>query len=85
MSYEKVEQAKTLLIGTKQTKKAIKQNDVVEVFIARDADQQIVDPIVTLCKNRGITVSFIENMKQLGKACGIQVSAAMAALPKNEQ
>lgn len=85
MSYEKVKQAKTLLIGTKQTTKAIEQGNVTHVFIARDADQQIVNPILDICKDRGIQVSFFDTMKLLGKACGIQVGAAMAALPKKEQ
>lgn len=84
MSYEKVKQAKTLLIGTKQTIKAIEQGRVCEVFIAADADQQIVAPVLKMCKERGIAVSLIDSMKLLGKACGIQVGAAMAAKSKNE-
>lgn len=84
MSYEKVKQAKNVLIGTKQTKKAVLQGTVEEVIIASDADQHLVDPVVELCKDRGITVSFVDSMKKLGKACGIQVGAAMAALYKKE-
>lgn len=85
MSYDKVKQAKTLLIGTKQTKKAIENGKVEEVFIARDADQQIKNPILELCKNRGVPVTFVDSMELLGEACGIQVGAAMAALPKKGQ
>lgn len=85
MSYEKVKKAKNVLIGTKQTKKAIMQGNVEEVIIARDADQQLIDPIVALCKNQGVTVSFVDSMKMLGKICGIQVGAAMAALHKKNK
>lgn len=85
MSYEKVKKAKDLLIGTKQTKKAILQGKVEEVFIAEDADQHLTDPVVELCKDQGITVHFVDSMKELGKACGIQVGAAMAAILKRGQ
>jgi len=84
MSYEKVKNAKNLLIGTKQTKKAIMQGDVEEVFIAKDADQHIIDPIVDLCEDHGITVNFVDSMNELGKACGIQVGAAAAAIQKTD-
>jgi len=84
MSYEKVKNAKNLLIGTKQTKKAIAQGNVKEVFIAKDADQHIIDPIVNLCEDQGITIHFVDSMKQLGKACGIQVGAAAAAIQKSD-
>ncbi|WP_407692001.1 ribosomal L7Ae/L30e/S12e/Gadd45 family protein [Radiobacillus deserti] len=42
MSYDKVAQVKTgLIIGTKQTLKAMKNGEVSEVVIADDADQHV--------------------------------------------
>jgi large subunit ribosomal protein L7A len=82
MSYEKVKQAKSLTIGTKQTKKAIEQGKVTEVIVANDADPQVTYPIISLCKERGIAVTRVDSMKQLGKACGIEVGAATAAILK---
>ena len=41
MSYEKVEQAKKTIIGTKQTVKAIHAGIVTEVIIAQDAEERI--------------------------------------------
>lgn len=84
MSYEKVKQAKNVLIGTKQTKKAIIQENVEEVFVAEDADQHLIQPIIDLCQEHGIKVNFVDSMKQLGKACGIQVGAAAAAIQKSD-
>ncbi len=80
MSYEKVKQAKKLAIGTKQTKKAIEQNKVLEVFVASDADAHITHSIVSMCKERGITVNYVDSVRELGKACGIEVGAATAAI-----
>ncbi|SFJ37696.1 50S ribosomal protein L7ae-like protein [Thermoflavimicrobium dichotomicum] len=80
MSYEKVKQAKSLTIGTKQTKKAIEQGKAEEVFVAADADPHITDSIVAMCKERGVAVVHVDSMKELGKACGIEVGAATAAI-----
>ena len=38
MSYEKVIQAKSVIIGTKQTIRALKNQLIQEVIIAEDAD-----------------------------------------------
>ncbi len=43
MSYDKVKQAKARTVGTKQTKKAIEQGKVLEVYIAKDADQHVTE------------------------------------------
>ena len=46
MSYEKVEQAKKTIIGTKQTVKAIHAGIVTEVIIAQDAEERIIAPVM---------------------------------------
>lgn len=80
MSYDKVNNAKTLLIGAKQTKKAIQQGKALEVVIAADADEQMKQSLVQLCRNHGVAVIHVDSMNELGKACGIDVGAATAAI-----
>lgn len=84
MSYEKVEQAKSLTIGTKQTAKAVEQGLAEEVVVAKDADKRITSKIVALCNEKGIPVSYVESMRRLGKACGIEVGAAVTAIKRCE-
>ena len=84
MSYEKVEQATALVIGLKQTVKAIEQGMVKEVFIAKDADQRLTGKVAILCKEKLIEVEYVDSMRKLGKACGIEVGAATAAIMINE-
>lgn len=79
MSYEKVKQAENLSIGTKQTTKTVEQGKAAEVFVAKDADPRIIAKIVNLCRKTGVPVTYVDSMKQLGKACGIEVGAAMVA------
>lgn len=80
MSYEKVEQATALVIGLKQTIKAIEQGMVKEVFVAKDADARLTSKVVSLCREKTIPVDVVDSMRNLGKACGIEVGAAAAAI-----
>lgn len=82
MSYDKVKQAKARTVGTKQTKKAIEQGKVLEVYIAKDADQHVTNGLITMCQDRNITIQYVDSMKDLGKACGIEVGAATVGILK---
>ncbi|MEX2415390.1 MAG: ribosomal L7Ae/L30e/S12e/Gadd45 family protein [Paenibacillaceae bacterium] len=80
MSYEKSLQAQPISIGTKQTTRMVELGLALEVFVAKDADPRITLKIINLCKKMGIKVTYVDSMKQLGKACGIKVGAAVAAV-----
>ena len=71
---------KEKVIGVKQTKKAAEQDKLEMVFIASDADQRVVGPIRELCESKGISINTANTMKQLGKAAGIYVGAAIAGI-----
>lgn len=79
MSYEKVKQANMLTIGTKQTLKMVEKGKAIEVYVAQDADPKITGKIIHLCRKTGVPVVYVDSMKKLGRACGIEVGAAMAA------
>ncbi len=70
------------VIGKKQTIRALSDNNVEIVFIARDADPHVTQEIIMLCEKKGVDVKYISKMKELGKACGIDVNAAAAAVLK---
>jgi large subunit ribosomal protein L7A len=80
MSYEKVKQAAMLSVGTKQATRMVELGKASEVFIAKDADPRITSKMANLCKKMGVPVIYVDSMKLLGKACGIEVGAAMAAV-----
>ncbi|GAA5417650.1 ribosome-associated protein L7Ae-like [Paraliobacillus ryukyuensis] len=81
MSYEKVAQVKhNLVIGMKQTLKAIRNGEVTEVVIAADADQHITNKVSQLAKQMNVPCIQVDSKKQLGKACGIDVSTATVAI-----
>lgn len=80
MSYEKVLQAKGFIVGTKQSAKSLKNGAVSELLVALDADPRLTSNIAALASKAGVSVTYVDSMKKLGKACGIQVGAAVVAL-----
>ncbi|MFT4415714.1 50S ribosomal protein L7ae-like protein [Fredinandcohnia humi] len=80
MSYEKVLQAKKIIIGTKQAVKAIQSSEVVEIVVAEDADRRVINKVLQLAEEQNIPVTQVDSMKKLGKACGIEVGASTVAI-----
>jgi large subunit ribosomal protein L7A len=80
MSYEKVLQAKEVIIGTKQTVKAIKEGRVKTLVIATDADTRVTSKVMQIAEQSQIPILYVDSMKKLGKACGIEVAASAVAI-----
>lgn len=71
-------------IGIKQTLKAVENKTAETVYIAKDADEKVVRALMELCLENSVEIVYIETMKQLGKACGIEVGAAAACVLKKD-
>ncbi|MGI6036444.1 MAG: ribosomal L7Ae/L30e/S12e/Gadd45 family protein [Limnochordia bacterium] len=69
-------------VGSKQTVKAIEEGAAVVVYVARDAAGWVIEPIIESCTAEGIELVYIDSMRELGEACGIDVGAASAAVLK---
>ncbi|ATY83687.1 50S ribosomal protein L7ae-like protein [Kyrpidia spormannii] len=80
MPYDRLKRAKRIVIGTNQTLKALQEKSPVEVYVAKDADRHVVARVVALCEQKQVSLVWVDSMKQLGKACGIDVGAAAAAI-----
>ncbi len=63
-------------VGAKQTLKAMKRNEVTQLYIARDCDAQVVAPLLACASEMGIPVDQNSTMAELGQACRIKVGAA---------
>ncbi len=72
--------AKQKVVGAKQVKRAVEAGRAVRVYLAADADPRVREPIAALCADRGVETEEAGSMKELGKACGISVGAAVAAM-----
>ena len=71
-----------VLVGAKQIRKALEKDLVLCVFLARNADPAITDPIEAKCSALQVACTWVSSMADLGKACGIDVGAAAAAAVK---
>lgn len=80
VSLDRIRLAKKRTIGTNQTTKALQLDQAKSVFVAKDAEARVIEPILGLARQRGLTVEWVDTMKQLGKVCGIEVGAAAAAI-----
>jgi large subunit ribosomal protein L7A len=77
---ESIKKAQRVVVGFKQTSRALEKGEVGSVYLARDADQKLLRPILETCTVRQIEIKEVPTMTELGKACGIKVGAAVAAI-----
>ena len=80
---DRLKSSKKRIIGFKQTTKAIKEGRVTKVYIAKDADDSIKNNIVEVCSGKNLQIVYVNTMKELGEACGIEVKASTASLQKD--
>ena len=71
--------------GLRQTQKAVAKGLAARVYLACDADPRLTRPLEGRCRERGVPVSGAHTMAQLGRACGIDVGTAAAALLAKEK
>ena len=69
-----------MIVGAKQLKKALRAGRVRQVFLAENADPAVTEPLAGACNENCIPVAWIRSMSELGRACGIDVGAATAAV-----
>lgn len=83
MSLEALNQAEKKAVGVKQAEKSVVRNNAAQVYIANDADERVTEKLLELCRENNVKVINVESMNELGKACGIHVKAAAAAILKS--
>ena len=69
-----------LVVGAKQLKKAVKAGRARYVYLAANADPAVTEPLAALCADNHIPITWVASMADLGRACGIEVGAAAAAI-----
>lgn len=80
MSMERLSKARRKVVGFKQTLKAVDRNQARVVYLAKNAERHVMDPIIQACSGKMVQIIYMESMLVLGKACGIEVGCAAAAL-----
>ena len=71
-----------LVVGVKQTCRALRDGRAQQIYIASDADPELIAPIAAICNDQCIPTTYCPTMAALGEAAGIQVGAAVVTLLK---
>ena len=82
MTLEALKQAEQRTVGVKQTEKAVARQAAKLVYIAVDADERVTGELLALCRENNVPSVTTESMADIGRACGINVKAAAAAILK---
>ena len=69
-----------VIVGAKQLRKALEKGTAKQVFLAENADPALTEPIEAQCKLKSVSYTWVQSMQDLGRACGIDVGAAAAAV-----
>ncbi len=80
MSLEELAAANKRTVGTKQTLKALERGVVKVVYLAKDAERHVIDPVLKICETKNIPIVWIDNMKLLGETCSIEAGCATASI-----
>jgi len=70
------------VVGLKQVLRHARQGELVKVYVARDADEDIVQKLIRACEEGGIPYDTTLSMHQIGIACKIEVGSACAGVMK---
>ncbi len=73
---------KKIVIGKKQTLRALQRNEAERIYISKDADLHVTKSIADVCKEQNVEIVYFDSMKELGSSVGINVNAAAAAVLK---
>ncbi|MBR4711295.1 MAG: ribosomal L7Ae/L30e/S12e/Gadd45 family protein [Clostridia bacterium] len=79
---EALKQAAHRVVGTKQVLRAVKAGTLSAVYVAEDADTFIFQQVVRAAEAARVPVRRVPAMKELGRACGVETSAAAAGILK---
>lgn len=72
-------QPKGQAVGIKQALRAVRAGLANEVYYAKDADNQLVLPLLEAAREAGVPIHPVDSMKELGKLFKVQVPSAAAA------
>lgn len=68
------------VVGVKQARRALSAGRAKRLYLARDADPQLTQPLAEQAGAQGVECVWLGSMKELGRACGIAVGTSAAAI-----
>lgn len=72
--------AQKLLVGTKQSTKAVKSGIAKKAYVANGVVPQMRNAFVKLCMKNNVPIETVKSTAELGKMCGVNVKTAFAVI-----
>ncbi|MCL2322395.1 MAG: ribosomal L7Ae/L30e/S12e/Gadd45 family protein [Oscillospiraceae bacterium] len=66
------------VIGVKQSLRSMENGFGETLYVANDADNKLIAPLIKYADEINISIKRVETMKELGKMCGLQIETAAA-------
>jgi len=82
--YQRVKQQRMRTVGVSSTLRALQKGQLTEVVLARDTDRRVINPVLTLCRELAVKVSWVDSQMTLGRACGLTVRASAVGFLREE-
>ena len=74
--------APALIAGLNKSKKLLIAGQASKVYLATDADANIVSMMTALCEEKCVPVEQTKTKTELAELCGIEVGCAVCTLTK---
>ncbi len=71
------------IAGLNRSKKLIKRGQASGVYLAYDADLDILLDVKALCKETDTPLNLTKTKRELAELCGIEVDCAVCVIPKD--
>ena len=69
-------------VGTKEVLRALKAGTAACVYVASDVDTFLYQKVTRACAEANVPVRKVPSMNELGRACGLTIACAAAAMLK---
>ncbi|HHW18396.1 MAG TPA: hypothetical protein GXX30_05795 [Firmicutes bacterium] len=76
---------KRKVAGARAAQKALLNDLVEKLYVAKDAEERITRGVVSLAEEKGVQVVYVGTMKELGEFAGLRVAASVCAILKAEK
>ena len=73
---------KKAVVGMRRCLKLIESGGAQKAFIAGNVEPGITRKILDACKAHKVDIELVATKQELGRACGIDVDASVAVVPK---
>ena len=75
--------SKNTVVGMRRSLKIIEAGCAKKAFIAGNVEPTITRKLLDACRQNGVALELVATKAELGKACGIDVDAAVAVIKKD--